>query len=63
MELDKGIVRYLHGQPCFECKWSQIDPFDWGLRCCNGDSTFCTEYCPEQKCELFEAKVTTADKL
>lgn len=56
MNLDKDTVRYLNMQPCFACKYSHIDPYDWGLRCCNGDSTFCTEYCPEEACEHYEEK-------
>jgi hypothetical protein len=54
MVLDKDLVKTLGAHPCFGCRWSGIDPYDWGLRCCNGESTFCTEYCPEQKCEHYE---------
>jgi hypothetical protein len=54
MELTKDEVSYLYEQACFGCRYSQIDPYDWGLRCCNGDCTFCTEYCPEQRCECYE---------
>lgn len=39
-----------------DCKHAHLDPFDEGLRCCNPDSEWCTEWCPEHKCELFEAK-------
>ena len=54
IELDKETVVYLNDQPCFACRYSHIDPFDWGLRCCNGDSEHCTEYCPDKQCEHFE---------
>jgi hypothetical protein len=51
IELDKKTVDYLHSKKCFTCRYSQVDPFDWGLRCCNSDSEHCTEYCPEVACE------------
>jgi hypothetical protein len=54
MNLDKDSVKYLHDHPCFTCRYSHIDPYDWGLRCCNGDSEHCTEYCPDKPCEHFE---------
>lgn len=53
MELTKQIVEHLHGQPCFDCKHSQIDPYDWGLRCCKPSSEYATEYCPEERCRSF----------
>lgn len=51
IELDKETVEYLNSQPCFVCRYSHIDPYDWGLRCCNSDSEHCTEYCPDTPCE------------
>lgn len=54
MELTKREVSYLYEQPCYRCKWSHINPFDWGLMCVNGDSEHCTDYCPDAPCEHFE---------
>lgn len=54
MNLTKREVSYLYEQPCFRCKWSDIDPFDLGLRCCNSDSEHCTDYCPDAPCKHFE---------
>lgn len=54
MSLTKREVSHLYEQPCFHCKWSDIDPFDRGLRCCNSDSECCTDYCPEARCKHFE---------
>jgi hypothetical protein len=61
MELTKAEVRALSEHRCFGCKWSQIDPFDWGLRCCNGDSEHCTDYCPEDGCEQYDGERTCGD--
>ena len=61
MELTKAEVRALSEHRCFGCKWSQIDPFDWGLRCCNGDSEHCTDYCPEDGCEQYYGERTCGD--
>lgn len=58
MELTKREVSYLYEQPCYRCKWSGIDPFDWGLRCCNSDSEHCTDYCPDAPCKHFEEEVS-----
>lgn len=54
MTPSKSEVKYIYEQDCFNCKWSSVDPFDWGLRCCNHDSTYCTDYTPDDRCELFE---------
>jgi hypothetical protein len=49
MTLTKEDVEYLRALPCFSCKWSGIDPYDWGLRCCCDKSELCTDYCPEDR--------------
>lgn len=56
IELTKSDVRHLHKQACFECKWSGIDPYEYGLRCCNAESEHCTENCPECRCEHYDAE-------
>jgi hypothetical protein len=52
--LTKADVEYLHGQPCFGCWWSHLDPYDWCLRCCNGESEHCGKFCPKARCEHYE---------
>jgi hypothetical protein len=54
MTLTKEDVAYLHDQPCFSCRWSEVDPYDWGLRCCYDKSNYCTDYCPDEGCECLE---------
>lgn len=51
IELTKKLIDYLYDQKCFTCRYSDIDPYDWGLRCCNSDSEHCTDYCPDVACE------------
>lgn len=53
MKLDKSTVKYLNHQPCFTCRYSQIDQSDFGLRCCNSDCEYCTEYCPDATCKHY----------
>jgi hypothetical protein len=55
MTLTKEDVNYLRSLPCFSCRWSGIDPYDWGLRCCCDKSELCTDYCPEDRaCPHYE---------
>jgi hypothetical protein len=54
MELTKKEVAGIYEERCFKCKWSEVDPYDWGLRCCHDKSNYCTDYCPDDGCELFE---------
>ena len=45
------------------CRWAHEDPYDGGLRCCNRDCEWVTEWCHGRWCDKFEAAVTTADKM
>ncbi len=54
IELTKKLIDYLNSKKCFVCRYSHIDPFDCGLRCCNADSEHCTDYCPSYGCKHFE---------
>lgn len=54
MELTKQIVEWLYNQPCFGCRNSCVDPYDWSLRCCKPSSEYATEPCPGERCEDFE---------
>ena len=53
-KLTKKLIDYLQSNKCYVCRYSEVDPFDWGLRCCNSDSEFCTDYCPDTPCEHLE---------
>ena len=64
MRLTKALVKWIHAQTCFDCIWSTIDPFDWGLRCCNRRSGHVTDYCPEYGCAHYDRReAETADNL
>ena len=51
--ISKDLVRYLYEKDCFLCKWSNIEPADFVLRCCNPYSEHCSEDV-DKSCAFFE---------